>query len=223
MGVIYSNTGFSTQAIEKARANQIVCCRLYQDEPADLPSVIWFDQFACHAGVRLTPKTDAVATATTTWNDLFDIEIEQGDKRETLLDVIASVFAEGEDEAIRKIGGAIVFPSDWGTEIALGDSAGNELRVQVWGRWTWYRARSEATLLDGSYCLSDGSFKGSQSGPMISLRDKHPGPSWVEVTDRDLVPPANRITAIRCSGDVRTALRQSYGPQLVRAQESSCS
>ena len=37
MGVIYSSKGFNDTAIEKAGVNAIACCRLYRNEPSELP------------------------------------------------------------------------------------------------------------------------------------------------------------------------------------------
>jgi hypothetical protein len=52
-GVIYNRTGFSKPALRKAQASGYPCCRIYQNEPADIPSSICFDQFACHPQIRL--------------------------------------------------------------------------------------------------------------------------------------------------------------------------
>ncbi len=221
MGVIYSNIGFTKPALKKAQANHIVCCRLYRDEPAELPNFVWFEQYTCQASIALILKTDVSGDGPITWNDLFEIQIDHDNGYVTLLDSIAARFAEDENEAIQKISMGNPFPRDWGTEIVLGQGTDEELRIQVWGHWKWYRARSEAILLNGSYCLSDGSFKGTQRGPGIDMYGADPGPSWAEITEPNFTPGASRITAIRCGGDVRAALRQSYGPQSVYSQEAT--
>jgi hypothetical protein len=214
MGVIYSNVGFTEPALKKAKANDIACCRLYQNEPADIPDSIWFEHFASNTDVKLILDTNLRGSGLETWNDLFDIEIESDDGSTTILDVISTAFANGEDRTILKAKEIGSFPPDWKTDLAFKvDEIEGELHIQVLGRWKQYRARLEATLLNGSYCLSDNSFKGSQRGPWIDVKSAHPGESWTEITDRNFDPPSNRIIAILSRGDVKTALREGYGPK----------
>lgn len=211
-GVIYSRAGFTKPALEKAKSNGVACCRLYQNEPADIPSSIVFEHFACTPQIRLALQTDVSKTQLKTWNDIFDIP--EGNMN--LLDVIASEFAKGENASIQEGAKQKSFPLDWEKNIVfITDDTGIELKVQLSGHWKWYRARLEATLLDGSYCLSDESFKGTLIGPTIDLRGEHPGEAWVEITDRSLALPTNRILAVLYQGDVKTALRENVGPQTV--------
>ncbi len=213
-GVIYCNVGFTKPAIEKAKANGIACCRLYQNEPADIPDSIWFEHFACNTSVMLILETDVRDSKFETWNDLFDIEIESDDGSASVIDIISTAFADGENKAILEVKETVSFPPDWRTDLAFKvDAIDEELQIQVWGRCKRYRARLEATLLDGSYCLSDESFRGSQTGPSIDVKSAHPGESWTEITDKDFVPPSNRIVAFLSGGDVETALREGYGPK----------
>src|SRR5260221_6570923 len=53
-GVLYSFTGFTNQAIAKATRTKISCCRLYDNQPADLPSLLLFPSlFICKPAFRL--------------------------------------------------------------------------------------------------------------------------------------------------------------------------
>lgn len=74
----------------------------------------------------------------------------------------------------------------------------------------------EAVLLDGSYCLSDQSFRGSLTGPAIDVKGMHPGEAWVEIDDNDPISSSNVMVLIMYQGDVRTALREGYGLKLLR-------
>lgn len=213
MGVIYCNVGFAKSAVEKAKANGITCCLLYQNDPACIPESIWFNQFGCKPSVWLILETDLRGSKIGTWNDLFDVEIDTADGTQTILDVISAAFARGETMACAEAKESGSLPRDWRAGLAFGiDEICEEVRIQVWGRWRRYRARLEATLLEGSYCLTDGSFAGSQTGPRIQVRSGHFGRSWTEIADGDCALPANRIVVILYGGDVATALRKEFGP-----------
>ena len=214
MGVIYSNVGFSEPALKKAMANNIACCLLYQNEPTNIPDSIWFEYFASNTDVKLILVTNLRGSGFETWNDLFDIEIESDDGSTTILDVISTAFANGEDRAILKAKETSSFPPDWKKVLAFKvDEIESELHIQVLGRWKKYHARLEAILLNGSYCLSDKLFKGSQRGPWIDMKSVHPGEDWTEITDRNFDPSSKRIISILSGGDVKTALLEGYRPK----------
>lgn len=211
-GVIYCNVGFTQPAVEKAKANGIACCRLYQNEPADIPSSIWFEHFACNTSVMLILETDVRGFRFKTWNDLFDIQIESDGGSTTVLDITSTAFVDGESATLLEAKKRGFFPQDWKRDLVFKiDGIDEELRIRVLGHWKRYRARLEATLLDGSYCVSDESFRGSQAGPWIDVKGAHPGESWTEVADGDFALPSNRVIIIRAAGDVKTALREGYG------------
>jgi hypothetical protein len=211
-GVIYSRTGFTQPALDKARANGIACCRLYQNEPADIPSVISFEQFACTPEYRVVLKSDLSNTRLATLNDLFDIP--EGDK--TIIDVISDKTEEAEQVSIQKANKSQLFPPDWVLGLNFKGEFPQEIEIQVLCHWKWYRAILEATLLNGSYCLSDETFRGTIIGPTIDTQGPHPGKDWIEILDRNFSLPANRVTAILYKGDLKSALRESLGTKSLR-------
>lgn len=199
-GVIYSRVGFFKPAIEKAKSNGIACCRLYQNEPSDMPSSFWFKHFACYLSLKLKLKTDLHGTKFKFWNDLFDLKIDNDET--TLLDIISDVFIEDSDQVVeefmklsQKKSGSL--PKDWDTEISIKlDQLEEKLRIQIWGHWKLYSARLEASLLKGSYCLTNDSFKGEIRGPYLDVKGSHPGSQWEDMTDEDFAPPSTMILAI---------------------------
>ena len=44
-GVIYAKTGFADPAIQKAKKLDFSCCRLYLNQPPDLPEVLFFTAY----------------------------------------------------------------------------------------------------------------------------------------------------------------------------------
>lgn len=216
-GVIYSKSGFTKPAILKAKANSIACCRLYQNEPPDIPEVIWFEHFTCTQSINLVLKTDLRGSKFKTWNDLFDL---QGiDSKTIILDIISETFIRSGDQVVSEYKELVKekrdsFPQDWGTELRFTvDEIDREIQVQIWGHWKRYHARLEASLLSGSYCLTGESFKGEQIGPSIDVKGDHPGEHWVEITE-DFLPPSNMILAVlHHPSSVRDDLRGKMGPK----------
>ena len=96
MGVLYSKSGFTKPAIKKAEANGIICCRLYENEPADLPSSIWIRHYQCKSALQLELVSNPTDSKLETWGDLFIVPFQET----TVLDTIASVFSENEQKAV---------------------------------------------------------------------------------------------------------------------------
>ena len=78
MGVIFSRAGFTKQALDKAKVNRLACCRLYQGEPADLPGIVWFDEFVCNQAISLRMLSGLNGHDIRVWNDVFDLTCHDG-------------------------------------------------------------------------------------------------------------------------------------------------
>ena len=70
-GVIYSKSGFTKPAIEKAKSSGIACCRLYENEPADIPDLFTFESYAFTPQVKLALESNVENTMIKTWGDIF--------------------------------------------------------------------------------------------------------------------------------------------------------
>jgi len=213
MGVIYSRSGFTKPAVEKARANQVSCCRLYDNEPVGLPDSIWIEQFACKPAVTISVVSGFANPKFKVWNDLF---VLPGDESEqTLLDVIALAFSECEAKGISILNEqprqrAVSFPQDCGADIIF-NLDGTEGLLRVGSRWKKYRARTEATLLQGSYCLTNRTFRGTMIWPSIDTWGATIGDAWQEVDVKDLPNSPNFVLTILSGSDVRSVLREKLG------------
>jgi hypothetical protein len=207
-GVIYSRSGFTEPALLKAKVNGYSCCRLYQHEPADIPGSFYFEQFACSTQIHLDFKTENPDSALKTWGDIFAIKHETG----TVLDWICQVIADAEVRSIEEIKTNTSFPSDWAMEMQFSYGKSNDLNaILVFGHWKKYKARLEATLLNGSYCLTNNSFQGTQYGPCIDTHSAHPGESWTEIKDENIILPINRMIAILYHRKVKDDLQMALG------------
>lgn len=213
-GVIYSRSGFTKPSVKKAHANGIACCRLYDREPADLPTVVWIEHFLCKPTIELRLSKSPTQYGLTTLSDLFNLTLEGN--QETVLSLIAKTFSAGEKKAIShqksSLKQKVTFPADWQSDLIL-KVAGfdQDLVVTIIGRWKKYRAKSEATLLNGSYCVSDGSFRGTQYGPSIDTWGEGPGDAWEELPVTEFSLPMNSALAILSGTDVSDVLREKVG------------
>lgn len=210
-GVIYNKSGFTKPALRKAKANGLACCRLYENEPPDIPATIWIEFFACAPKICLRLESGIGIPEIKTWNDLFDIRLKDGI---TALEVVSAAFHNGEDQVVNEAKQTGMFPKGWVIDIAFEGIEGFEatVRMKIFGDWKLYRAKMEAILLDGSYCLSNDSFRGTLTGPWVDIRGEDPGEHWMEITEQDFTLPPNWAITILCRGDVEQALREKVGP-----------
>lgn len=219
-GVIYSRAGFSQPALDKAKANGLSCCRIYRNEPADLPSSLFLlDQFQCTLNWQLNLIANLEALGLVIWNDLLDMDSGRKDKHHTLLDVIASAFFDKQKKSLHLAQAARRLPSDWKTDLQFQfDQSEEVVRVEVLGIWRRYRASLEAVLLHGSYCISGNSYVGEQVGPSVDTWSKHPGAGWLEITEEDFQFLGNQIVSSLCWSDVndlKAELKEGLGPQRI--------
>jgi hypothetical protein len=213
LGIVYSYSGFTEPAIEKARKVGISCCRLYANEPPDIPTALQFRSYCCTArvAVSLAAPPDP-AWDLKTWNDLFSLA---KDGTDSLLDRIVTCFREGETEAANKVKTEGPFPKSWASELRVTHPQTEvaPLRVIVAGAWKLYEGRVEAHLIDGSYSFNTGDFKGRQAAPWIDRVGPHPGPGWTLLDEPPKQIPLPRMVAILYHGDARQALLEHMGPR----------
>lgn len=212
MGVIYSKSGFTKPAVRKAKNHGISCCRLYRNEPADIPDLIWFYNFACRSRIKLELKSELPVGEYSVWNDVFDATV---DDENTAIDLLAAVFREGEEQSIASSKTSMGFPADWAAEVEFTKLNRQEasLKIALFILWVKYYATLEATLINGSYCVTDNSFTGTLSGPFIDTQGGDPGPHWIEIRQGDFQLPRERLIAILYAPDFVKSLREGLGPK----------
>jgi hypothetical protein len=216
-GVLYSSSGFSRAALAKAKSNGLACCRLYQDEPADIPECLILSWYLCSPTTALELIEPLPLEGFRTWGDVFNMEVSNETGKATVLDVIADQFRQHEAEAVEASGASGQFPGDWIAEHTFKSPSGRvqTLRIRLRAHWRRFRGKVEAHLLNGSYCFSNNSFVGSQAGPAVDMLGPAPGPGWEEIDTTSDPLPKSLGFAIRYSGDVRGALLQGLGKELL--------
>ena len=115
MGVIYSKAGFTRPALEKAKANSIHCCRLYRNEPADIPISLVFQCFVFASRLIAPLLTRGTADNITTWNSLFNMT----SCGVTLLDHLLRAYEVGENESWDESVRLSRVPADWQRTLGL--------------------------------------------------------------------------------------------------------
>lgn len=221
IGVIYSYTGFGENAIEKARKLRINCCRLFENEPSDIPETLLFASFYC-----CTPRISLSVVAPLdpywkikTWNDLFKLEFDDLDVRIPVIDMIVKSYFEGEKESVEKVGGGRLFPLNWAKLLEYVDENFNKsIRILIRGHWNIYEARPEAYLLEGSYNFTNEEFIGTQSTPWIDTYNFHPGPGWTLLDKTPIIENVSilvkGVIIMQC-GKVKESLIEKLGPKVI--------
>jgi len=190
-GVIYSSSGFTKSAIEKATSYGLSCCRLFRNKAGELPKSLVFWQYVCYPRVRVaipnTEVTKLIESNIQNWSSLLTIRTTESN---SLVDEIVRELSKGEQWCIqqsKKDEGGVV-PQDWGAEYTVStiDDPSFEFKLVLIGRWEIYRAKLEYYMIDGSYCYSNKSFVGSIATPTLDTQGSHPGPGW-EPIGRDKI------------------------------------
>lgn len=190
-GVIYSSSGFTKPAIEKATAYGLSCCRLFRNKPGELPKSLVFWQYVCYPRVKVAiPNTEIkklIERNIESWSDLLTIRTTESN---SLIDEIVQELSKREEWCIRqnRNNKDCVVPQAWWAEytVSLEEDPLFKFKLRLIGRWEIYRAKLEYYIIDGSYCYSNKSFVGSIATPTLDTQSSHPGPGW-ELIERDKI------------------------------------
>jgi hypothetical protein len=206
MGVIFSRAGFTGPAVDKAKAAGIACCRLYRNQPADLPLVLPLIMYHCRPQVTIPTVLRRTELCTAgTWDELLSRPI--GTPDESVAGLIAHTYLHGEEKSLRaRDPRQSVLPPAWAWTIDLTREPGVGVEIRLGGGWVAYRAKQEAHLFNGSYCFNDSSQHGSFASPWIDSASTDPGPGW-ERMDADEVPPVNSAIVFAQQPDVIRSLQ----------------
>lgn len=185
-GVMYSRSGFTRPALEKALSNGLSCCRLYDNQPADLPEVLIFTDYLSTPSFRLHyVDSQGIQQSISTWGDLLDLETVDG---KTAYDEILEDYSEI-SKIYRTEAPKCELPRDTRYKMAFDLINGARLVMYIDIHFKHYKGNLSAHIINGSYCLSDGNFYGNQRGPIIDTQCVRPGPGWDEVPWTEDLPP----------------------------------
>lgn len=220
-GVIYSYSGFTGQALEKAEKLGISCCCLYTGRPADMPELLLFQSYCCTPTIAIGLKRMAgCPDGELTYGELFGMTLPSEERQVTVLDAVVTCYKEAESRAVAEFRAAprkFAFPEDWVSAFGLGDAAAEDpmLKIVVRGHWKIHRAKLKGHLINGSYEFVCGDFKGSQCTPLVDMRGPVPGPGWELLPERPATLEQNRIVLVLQGGDARAALLEHWASQTI--------
>lgn len=120
-GIIYSFSGFGDKAIKKAKSLGICCCKLYQNDPPDLPESLIFPHVYCcqsKLSILLLEPFDPNWNLKT-WNDLLEVKVLNSDGYKSILDIIINLCHEQERMVVKRITPQQIFPSNWALELKI--------------------------------------------------------------------------------------------------------
>jgi len=225
LGVIYSYSGFTDNAIAKAKILSISCCRLYINEPSNIPnSIIILGSFCCTPRLSLSVISPLDPTwQLQRWSDLFALEFQDsGGNSIAAIDAIVQSYFKGENDAKKNIMANTLFPTAWIKQLELLEETKDRrtLKVLIRGLWNIYEGQLEAHLLNGSYNFTSEEFIGSVKGPVIDLHSMHPGPAWklLDHTPK-LQPAAINSVCILSGGNAKEALIKDLGPKQITIED----
>jgi hypothetical protein len=220
-GVIYAKAGFTNEAIAKANALDFSCCRLYSNQPADLPGALFVRAYCCRNRVSLI----ALESPDTIWNfrswsDLFEAPVLVDGSQQVALDVLCEIYDRAVEQAIAAGRPGDLFPTSWSADIRFNHPTGSAqpFSLRLGGSWGTWVGKLEAYLLNGTYCLTNNQFLGATSMPYVDTWNVDPGPGW-ERCEPPVQTPLNTCVYI-LRGNVRATLMTELAPKPIRLCEA---
>jgi len=201
-GVIYSYSGFTKPALDKAKARGISCCRLYQNEPPDIPELLSFHAYLMTPAFHFWAAwLEAIDGQPNTLGELFELNMDQGGMPIKLIDLVLSKHAQKRAGVRSNAQQTGKLPQKWTERISLRNpNTGRDmLTIEFGGDWAFYEATLEGYLLNGSYEFTDGEFHGEQSFPEVHHIGPQPGSNW------------KRVKSIPNSTDKKLSIGVIYG------------
>jgi Restriction endonuclease len=195
LGLLYSHAGFGDTAVKKAQtlgSEKIHCCQLYSDEPTDIPQSLILRRCYCAAPVPQVALVEPVPAEASfaLWKDVFAFD-------ETTTDRIKQAFARLSEHASSEIKSKPRIPDAYQCEVWLTNASINcPVKLRLTLGWKFYEGNVKATLLDGTYCLTNGEFIGSQKAPIIDMYGPTPGPAWKLLESQPEFPKAGLIAVL---------------------------
>lgn len=174
IGIIYARRGFTSTAIAKAKELQIHCCRLYRNEPADVPETLVFASYCFVPWLRLAYAGPPAPHLR--WADILD-QRDESPEGKTLRESIVESAKHCDQAAMEHLKSRRDAYRDTVTVPITWFEGGEKITVTVRFGWKAFRGRVEANFLNGSYCQTSGKFSGSVTGPVVDLK-MPPGPGW---------------------------------------------
>ena len=200
IGIIYAKTGFNDRAIEKARVLGFHCCKLYVNEPADIPQMLSLGlAFHFRPTFQIKVHGNALSYAFVKWQEVLDLPFDGT----TVLETFVGAFDTHQRTNAAERWKLAREGSVCNATVSLPNKP--PLNVELFVTDRKYQAKVEYTRLDGSYNMTAGSYLGSETTPIVDTQSTHPGPGWDEIAEIPESQPKPSL-AMFMQGDSRNWL-----------------
>ncbi|MDE1150302.1 MAG: restriction endonuclease [Azospirillaceae bacterium] len=201
VGVIYSASGFTKDALAKTKRRGISACILLANQPPPVPNVITVEVYFLDERIHLVAQG---VTGPVNWPDLLNADGEIDGKTMPAHQAIATLFSRDSPALWPALSGKVM-PVRLSLITLQAAASAEAISVGVESQWVVYRARAEAWLVNGSYNFTGGDFKGSFSTPSIDTWSSDPGPGW-EPIGADEIGGGSAIKLYRAVRDIAPLL-----------------
>jgi hypothetical protein len=215
-GVIYSYSGFTGPALEKAAAKGICCCRLFRNEPPEMPESILFRVYASTPSLTVSllspPKSNVRPSK---WGQVLELDDEIDGERVSVLDSILQAYEALEAHSLNDMKmNPATFPRGFSSDVEFDShlQATGALKIQVGCVWKVFQADVEACLVNGSYSLTQNQFVGDFKFPTIDRFNAQLGKGWIRLEKPPKTLDPGTVSIVLSGGsNLRTDLRDRLG------------
>lgn len=215
-GVIYSYSGFTGPALEKAAAKGICCCRLFRNEPPEMPESILFRAYASTPSLTVSllspPKSNVRPSK---WGQVLELDDEIEGERVSVLDSILQAYEALEAHSLNDMKvNPVKFPGAFSSNVEFDShlQTTGGLKVQVGCVWKVFQADVEACLVNGSYSLTQNQFVGDFKFPTIDRFNAQLGKGWIRLEKPPKTLDPGTVSIVLSGGsNLRTDLRDQLG------------
>ncbi len=199
VGVLYSRSGFTENALKKARARKISCCRLFDNAPPERPSELLLDTYIAY------PVYNVIAMAIpphelpdVRWRDLPAIEIGVPRRRIAVHELITELCIQllnrcQESHALNPASPGV--PGGHLKYTHPESEVCPPLRIEVVLTWDWFRGTLDGYRHSGSLDATSGAFVGTASTAAFQLNTFPAHENWARSASPPIDPGFLRVVA----------------------------
>jgi hypothetical protein len=198
VGIVYSKEGYNDNAIDKSRKLGFHCCRLYRDQPPEIPTHLISSIYLFQPCCMMLMTGEAGDRPLTLWKDA--LALPHFDY--TVLVSLAAKYDEFQKMANHKdTWRKAKEGEEWFVQVT--DDRG-PLFVGIRTFYKVWKAKADYMLLEGSYNFSSEDFQGQQKAPVVDMHSFNPDPCWEPITELPDEFPVNSAAIIMSGSSVKS-------------------
>lgn len=213
-GVLYSRGRFTEKALVKAKANNVSCCRLFDDAPPELPSELIITTHIAHPVYRIAATTEEKDFPTDLmWRDILDCTVVSGQARGKCVDMVFKLCRQLHERSMADT--ATKLPGMTGEMVIKQIPQCPSLRIHGAIVWDWFEGGLNALRLTGSLNVNTNWFVGSAKTTEIPIQSTPSLGTWKRCPPPDMPQDKIRITINLLALPFPEILKQTMGPHRV--------